>query len=108
MLLDLSKAYDCLDRHLLLSKLERYGVRGNAKNWIASYLDDRRQVVQVTKNREKYLSTANRVGIAQGSILGSVLFIIFINDISSLSSPPHRQIINYADDTTLIAGGKKK
>lgn len=87
MLLDISKAYDCLDRDLLLFKLKKYGKMqkvGLRHTWM---------MVQVTKNKEKYLlaTLASSVGIAPDNILGSVLFVIFINVISSLSNPPHRQ-----------------
>ena len=108
LLLDLSKAYDCLDRDLLIRKLEMYGIRGNAKEWLAAYLRDRRQAVTITKGKScRSEILPNNVGIAQGSILGPVLFIIFVNDLALLLNSPCHHLVRYADDTNLIIGSKK-
>lgn len=109
MFLDLSKAYDCLDRQILIKKLELYGIRGNAKKWLVSYLDNRKQCVSITKNGKTSRSEMlqNNIGIAQGSILGPLLFIVFANDLSTIINKPFEYIVKYADDTNLITGGKK-
>lgn len=108
MLLDLSKAYDCLDRNILLNKLELYGIRGNAKEWLSSYLNDRKQLVKLTKSgvevRSRILSTT--IGIAQGSVLGPLLFIIFVNDLSFLVRTKKEHIVKYADDTNILLSGQ--
>lgn len=108
LFLDLSKAYDCLNRDILIKKLERYGVRGNALKWLKSYLSERVQIVGITKDNQSCRSTGllNNNGIAQGSILGPILFIIFMNDIHRVNTKSKQTIINYADDTNLITGGK--
>lgn len=107
MFLDLSKAYDCLDRDLLIRKLEMYGIRGNAHRWISGYLTHRKQKVCIIKNGKSYKSKilSNDVGIAQGSVLGPILFIVFINDLNNIIQA-NQDIVNYADDTNLLLGGK--
>lgn len=108
MLLDLSKAYDCLDRELLLRKMEIYGIRGIVKKWFTSYISHRKQTVTITKDWKTCKSEilSNNIGIAQGSILGPILFILFVNDLPSIATLPHQQIVKYADDTNLIVGSK--
>lgn len=99
--LDLSKAYDCIDHRMLLKKAEGYGIGGNAIRWLQSYLSNRTQrvVIDRVKSSIKY----NEVGIPQGSILGPVLFIIFLNDLIKLEN--NFLITNYADDTNLLIPG---
>lgn len=99
--LDLSRAFDTVDHRLLLEKLERIGVRGVANQWIASYLQNRKQIVTIGKNRSEE-KTIN-VGVPQGSILAPILFIIFIND---LPSNINDTTIMYADDTNIFISGE--
>lgn len=105
MFIDLSKAYDCIDRDLLLYKLNKYGVRGNVYTWIKSYLSERTQRVVVHDNNNEIKSNiqSSNIGIAQGSILGPILFIIFLNDLSNITTD--FKITNYADDTNLLVSG---
>lgn len=108
MCLDLSKAYDCINPTLLLKKLELYGVRGNAYNLFQSYLTNRQQKVQITKNGKTYFSNLmeNKTGIAQGSIAGPILFVVFLNDLNSIATCPNEYLTCYADDTNIIVGEK--
>ena len=97
--LDLSKAFDTLDHNILLQKLDYYGVKGLANDLFSSYLSNRTQYVEIGSIKSDILSLPT--GVPQGSILGPLLFIIYINDISKVSDL--FQFINYADDTTLVS-----
>ena len=92
--LDLSKAFDTLDHNILLHKLKYYGLR-----LFERYLNERQQYVDFDGTPSNY----NRIltGVQQGSILGTLLFIIYINDIAHSSK--HFNFICYADDTTLCS-----
>ena len=95
--LDLSKAFDTLNHEILLYKLNYYGIKGTAYKLIKSYLSNRKQYVEFsnTKSETNEITT----GVPQGSILGPLLFVIYINDIANASTLFNTII--YADDTTL-------
>uniref|UniRef100_V5G2A3 Putative RNA-directed DNA polymerase from transposon BS n=1 Tax=Anoplophora glabripennis TaxID=217634 RepID=V5G2A3_ANOGL len=97
-LCDLTKAFDCVPHELLLAKLEHYGVRGLPLVFFKSYLMDRSQCVTINNNVSEF--KVNNHGVPQGSILGPILFLIFINDIH-YSLLPNKCIL-FADDTTLL------
>ena len=95
--LDLSKAFDSLNRDILFKKLEHYGVRGVELKWFKSYLSNRAHCVKNKNVRSDVL--VSRYGVPQGSIIGPIMFIIFINDIVRCSNRLKFSI--YADDTCI-------
>ena len=96
--LDMSKAFDTLDHEILMQKLSFYGVQNTSLNLFKSYLSERSQFVSIGGTSSP-LRTVN-TGVPQGSILGPLLFIIYINDLH-MASDKFIYIL-YADDTTLI------
>ena len=102
LLLDFSKAFDMVEHNILLRKLSHYGIRGNTYNWMKSYLSNRKQYVST--NGENSSLTQIKYGVPQGSILGPLLFIIYINDIPNICKIA--KFILYADDANIIITGK--
>ena len=100
--IDLEKAFDTVNHQILLSKLDHYGIRGVANAWFASYLLNRYQSVRVNGVTSSSLPVT--CGVPQGSILGPLLFLIYINDMNL--AVESSTIFHFADDTNLLYSSK--
>ena len=100
--IDLKKAFDTVNHSILLDKLRHYGIRGVINYWFSSYLTGRMQTTEVNS----YISdkVVNPCGVPQGSVLGPLLFLIFINDIPNSSQKLKFYI--FADDTNMLYADK--
>ena len=101
--IDLSKAFDTLEHSILVKKLYYYGVKDTALDLCRDYLENRKQYVQIDTYKSD--TTTITTGVPQGSILGPLLFIIYLNDISKFSTLINT--ITYVDDTTLMGNLSK-
>ena len=100
IMIDLKKAFDSVTHSILLQKLEHYGFRGNVFNLFSSYLSNRQQYVSVNNVNS---STHNiKYGVPQGSVLGPLRFLLYINDLGNSCDSTSRL---FADDTCVIAKG---
>ena len=95
--IDLRKAFDTVNHEILLRKLEHYGIRGMAQNWFKSYLTNRKQYVSLNGESSELKQIA--CGVPQGSCLGPLLFLLYINDLPNISEVLHFYL--FADDTNI-------
>lgn len=98
LFLDLKKAFDTLNHNILLGKLERYGVRGVALNLIKSYLSNRQQYVSIGDYSSNLREIS--IGVPQGSNIGPLLFLIYINDLGNIALNGTPRL--FADDTAIF------
>ena len=104
ILLDFAKAFDTVNHEILLDKLNYYGIRGTAQKWFKSYLSERLQCTEIGNVQSKldYVKS----GVPQGSILGPLLFLLYINDIVVASNICKFTL--FADDTSLFFSHENK
>jgi hypothetical protein len=100
--IDLKKAFDTVDHSILLGKLNYYGFRGIINTWFSSYLQDRIQTTQIDNSVSNKMKVGH--GVPPGSVLGPLLFLLYINDIQSCSDKFSFYL--YADDTNLLYADK--
>ena len=99
---DLQKAFETMDHEILLSKLDYYGIRGTSNNWFKSYVSNRKQFVSI--NGYDFGLAERNCGVPQGSVLGHLLFLLYMNDVNQ--SIKFCKVHHFTDDTNFLYLGK--
>ena len=99
LFLDLKKAFDTVDHHILLSNLELYGIKGTSLRWFESYLSGGNQICSVNSRMSSVRQL--KCGVPQGSNLGPILFLLYINDLPNCLETTKANLNLFADDTNL-------
>ena len=92
---NLQNVFGIVDHNILLGKLKHYGIRGVAYTWFESYLIERKEYLSINGHKPKHLSIS--LGIPQGSVLGQLLFLIYINDLNNVIK--HCKVHHFAHGT---------
>ena len=103
-MLDITKCFDSINHCILLEKLKCYGILDVENSWFTSYLKNRRQAVTVNGTLSEFL--VNGFGVPQGSVLGPLLFLLFVNDVVNTPLCPDSLLNLFADDLIVCASGK--
>jgi len=98
--LDLRRAFEVIDREILIQKLKRFGLKGTVLSWFKSYLENRTQIVKFNGK----MSNAVKLGVSQESVFGPLLFLMYINDIAKIISN-ECAIRLFADDALIHTTG---